>query len=353
MSEVTVTRISDLNINPGFFSHGVNLESLRVDALVQSRAVIHDPSLDAFLNNPNGGNTITIRHLNPLGEGVVPNVSSDDPAEVSSPNKVSDVKTVAVRQSLNVSFSEMDYAVTQYGIDPVNTLQYQTVKYWNSVRQDRILSTIQGLLSDSIVNHGGDLLVDLVGPETTENYEIPATAANFINPNAIIMAAAKMGDRMKELKGIMVHSTVYATMQQLNMIEQMRLSENDIMIDTFMGFPVITDDSLTVVPVPAGTTEGHLYDAFNIYYSYLFGEEAFVIGTGNPVTPFEVKREPDLGNGSGRETIFHRVEWIIHPQGYQYNLSANPTVAQLEAATSWTRAWPRKRIKLSVIKSRG
>jgi hypothetical protein len=342
------TRLSDLTIIPGLFSNGVNLESLRLDALVQSGAVTHDPTLDQFLNNELGGNTVTVRHLSPLGEGVDPNISSDDPTVISESNKVTDVKTIAVRHSLNVSFSEMDHAVTLYGKDPLYSLEGQISKYWLGVRQKRILSSIKGLVADSVANHDSDLLVDIVGDPVA-----PDSPANLINQNAIIIAAAKMGDRMKELKGLLVHSTVFATMQQLNMIEQMRLSDNDIIFDTFMGFPVLTDDSLTVDYVPENTTEGEAHPAFNVYNSYLFGDSAFVTGVGNNKTPFEIDREPAKGNGSGLETVYHRVEWVLHPQGYQCNLNDTPTIAQLEAATSWTRAWERKRIKLSVIQTRG
>jgi hypothetical protein len=347
---MAVTRLSDLSVVPSVFGRGVNLESLRLDALVQSGAVVHQPELDAFLNGDQGSPKYIVRQLAPLGEGLDPNISSDNPAEISTPGKVSDLQTSAVRQSLNVSFAEMDLAVDLYGSDPLLQLQGQLAKYWMGVRQKRLLSTIQGLIADSLANWGGDLLVDRSGVAYAT-----LTDAQLIGSDAIIDAAARMGDRSRDLRGLIVHSTVYATMQKLNMIEQIRLSENDMYIDSFMGFPVIRDDGLTVEVVPPrAAAEGvSAHPAYNLYYSYLFGNGAFATGVGQPKTPYEVDRKPDAGNGGGMETIYHRVEWILHPQGYRCELEECPTVAQLEAAATWKRAWERKRIPLTVIKTRG
>jgi hypothetical protein len=346
-----ITRISDLSINPTLFSNGVNLESLALDLFVQSGAVVHDPALDQFLSGAIGGPKITVRHLLPLGVGDDPDISNDNPDDYATPAKVGSIVTSAVRQSLNRSFSEMDLAVDLYGSDPLRQLQGQLSKYWLTVRQKRLLLSLQGIVAESVANHGGDLQHDIAG----ENYA-ELTPDMLINPTAIIDAASKMGDRSRELTGLIVHSSVFATMQKLNMIETVRLSDNDIFIDMFMGFPVSRDDGLTVEVIPERPSSSGVtyHDPYNVYHSYLFGPGAFALGVGLPKTPFEIERKALAGQGGGQEIIVSRQELVIHPNGYKCNLDVTPTVAQLKAAATWTRAWEdRKRIPLVDIRSRG
>ena len=87
----------------------------------------------------------------------------------------------------------------------------------------------------------------------------------------------------------------------------------------------------------------------NKYYSYLFGAGAIALGVGAAKTPFEIDRNPSAGNGGGEEIVYSRAEWIIHPQGFSYGLDTTPTIAELENAANWTRAFERKRIALAAI----
>ena len=343
---MAVTRLSDLPIIPELFANGINLESLNKDLLIQSGAVYNDAALNAFLNSPLGGTTTTIRQLSPLDDSDA-NISSDDPAAKSTPDKLGAITTTAVRQSLNKSWSEMDLVVDLYGLDPLSDVQSRITKYWMTHRQKRLLATIQGLIADSVANHGGDMVIDKAAA-----YVANLTPDDMVSAELIIDAAALMGDRASELKGLAVHSVVFATMQKLNLITTERLSDTDIHFSTYMGFPVIVDDTLTVETIPAVVGGGSAHPAYNRYYSYVFGYGAFAAGVGSPKVPFEIKRDPDSGNGGGQETVYSRQELILHPQGYKCNLTATPTLAQLAAAATWTRAYERKRVPLSVFVTR-
>lgn len=345
-----VTQISDLKINPTYFSQEVNLESLNLDLFVKSGAVVVDPTLSAFLANSLGGWTITVRQLAPLAaNNEDADVVNDDPEDLSTPSKVTAVTTVAVRQSLSKSWSQMDLAASLYGSDPLGSVLGQLSSYWTSLRQKRILASIKGLVADNKANWGEDMVLD-----KAKEYKAPAdlTAADFISAEAIIDTAATLGDRADNLRGLAVHSTVFATMSKLNMIETVRLSDNPIPLNSFMGFPVIRDDNMTIEVVPAVAGQGG-HPAYNKYYSFLFGYGAFATGVGLPKNPFAIERKEAAGRGGGQETVYSRVEWILHPQGYKCNATTTPTLAQLEAPESWTRVWERKRIPLAVLITRG
>jgi hypothetical protein len=344
---MAVTQLSDLAIVPKFFSQEMMLDALERDLLIGSGAAVVDPALDAFLNGQMGGKTVEVRSLGPIAP-VDANISTDL-ATLAVPQKLGDVSTIAVRQSLNQAFSSMDLVADLYGNDPLGSVMGRLGKYWTTVRQNRVLASIQGILADSVANHDSDLVVDVTGGDALA--EAAVTAANFINSGPIIDAAALMGDRAQDLTALAVHSVVYATMEKLNLITTEKLSDTNIFISRYMGFPILVDDGLTVEPrVPGGTSPPPPY---NVYYSFLFGYGAISLGNGTPLNPVKVERSELAGTGGGQETLVSRVEWIIHPNGYKCNLDATPTMTQLKAKESWTRAYERKRIKLAVIKSRG
>lgn len=110
----------------------------------------------------------------------------------------------------------------------------------------------------------------------------------------------------------------------------------------YQGAMVVVDDGMTVV---AGSPTK--------YYSWLFGPGAIAMGVGSPKVPFEIERTPASGNGGGQEDVYSRVEWIIHPQGFKFGLSDTPSLAQLNAAANWDRAFERKRVKLACLISQG
>ena len=330
---MAVTQLADLTIVPSIFTRNMVLESLNLDRFIQSGVAVVDNDANAFLNGPIGGQTYNPRYIGPLAD-VDPNISTDDPAVKSVPNKITGVKNTAVRQSLNQSWSVMDLAVDLNGSDPVAVIQSQIAKYWLTVRQKRTLLSLKGVVADSVANHQSDLATDLSSG---------TGAAALISAEAIIDARQQLGDHDSLLRGMAVHSVVLSTMRKLNLIDTIPFSRGEINMPSYLGLPLLVDDGMTVDTSGSDT----------LYYTYLFGPGAIALGYGSPKVPYEVKRDPDAGNGGGQETVFSRVEWIVHPQGYQFGLSETPTPAQLEAAANWTRAWERKRIPLAAIISKG
>ena len=334
---MAVTRLADLKIDPEWFAATMALESLNLDAFVDSGVAVVDPLLNAFLVN--GGETVSPRFIGPL-EDTDPNISSDDPAVSSIPEKIAGIKNTAVRQSLNKSWSSMDLVASLNDVDPIGVIVQQIAKYWVTVRQRRTLQSLRGVMEDSIANHGSDMVVDISGG---------AGAAALINPDAIIDARGSLGDRDSALSAMAVHSTVRDTMRKLNLIETIPFARGEILMPTYLGIPLIVDDGMTVVTETSGDPE----ETTTKYYTYFFGPGAIAMGYGAARVPFEVDRSPAAGNGGGQETVYSRQEWVIHPQGYMFGLQMTPTPAQLQDESNWTRAWERKRIPLACLISLG
>lgn len=335
------TRLADVSIAPEIATAAIILRMLDTNAFVNSGVLVRDPVLDNFLSSDLGGKTIAPRFLGPLGREE-PNISTDNPADKSTPKKVTGGKNLAVRQSLNQSWSVMDLTADLSGVDPMGAVTDSIGDYWNTVLTDRVLASLKGIVAGDLVASGGPVLtVDITGE---------SGAAALFNADAFIDAQTTLGDRERNLTAIALHSVVYATMKKQNLIDFIPNARGEVNIPTYMGLRVIVDDAMTYEPA-VGADPGPASPAK--YYSYLFGPGALALGVGSPKTPFAVHRDEAAGNGGGEEVVHSRLEWVIHPQGFSFGLDTTPTLAQLKTAANWTRNYERKRIPLAALVTQG
>lgn len=332
------TRLSDVPIVPEIATAAIILRSLNSNAFVNSGVMIRDPEADAFLTNNLGGKTFAPRYLGPLADDE-PNISSDDPSEKSTPKKITGGKNKAVRQSLNQSWSSMDLTNTYLGLDITTAITNQIGDYWNTQENKRLLASLKGIIAADLATGSPVMTVDVTGK---------TGADALFNAEAFIDAQTTMGDMASSLTAVAVHSTVYATMKKLNLIDFIPASEGRVEIPTYQGLTVIQDDAMTYVPAVTGDSHSPAK-----YYTYLFGRGAVALGVGTPKTPFAIHRDEAAGNGGGEEIVHSRLEWIIHPQGFSFGLEETPTLAQLETASNWTRQYERKRIALAALITQG
>ena len=332
------TRLSDVPIVPEIATAAIILRSLNSNAFVNSGVMIRDPEADAFLTNNLGGKTFAPRYLGPLADDE-PNISSDDPSEKSTPKKITGGKNKAVRQSLNQSWSSMDLTNTYLGLDITTAITNQIGDYWNTQENKRLLASLKGIIAADLATGSPVMTVDVTGK---------TGADALFNAEAFIDAQTTMGDMASSLTAVAVHSTVYATMKKLNLIDFIPASEGRVEIPTYQGLTVIQDDAITYVPAVTGDSPSPAK-----YYTYLFGRGAVALGVGTPKTPFAIHRDEAAGNGGGEEIVHSRLEWIIHPQGFSFGLEETPTLAQLETASNWTRQYERKRIALAALITQG
>jgi hypothetical protein len=341
---MAVTRLGDMKVVPELFSDMMTLESLELDEFVQSGIAVVDEQANAFLANSTGGKAYSPRYLGPL-PNTPADIASDDPTVKGATDKLTAIQNTAVRQSLSKAWSSMDLVANLAGKDPLAGIQTRIAKYWLTQRQGRVLSSLKGVVAESVLSHESDMVIDVTGE---------AGAASLINQFAILDAATTMGDRGREMGILALHSVVYNTLQKLNLIQYLKLSDQNATFPSILGYRLVIDDAMTVETrtETIGENEPTPYPA---YYSYLFGPGSVALGYGRARVPFEVDRDPSSGNNSGQETVYSRQEWVIHPQGYSYKLATGgtPTTAMLEEGGNWERAWERKRIPLAAIITRG
>ncbi len=199
--------------------------------------------------------------------------------------------------------------------------------YWANQLEKMMISSITGVVADNEANDGGDMVFDAAGP---------------ISAEAVIDAAATMGDADDRLAAIVMHSRVYAQLAKLNLIDFIPDSDGKVRFPSYLGYNVIRDDDC--------------WNQAGTYHTYLLARDAFAWGEGTPRTPVEVDRNPRGGDGGGIEELWTRREFCMHPYGFAWTSSVmaapSPTNAELENPDNWDRiAQERKQIGIAVLKS--
>lgn len=333
-------RISDV-IVPEIFTPYAQLQTEEKSRLLQSGAMVMDEQLSSML----GGAGLTFHSPSFKDLDNDPeNISSDDPAVHSVPNKLGTTQEINVRLSRNNSWSSMDLVQALIARDPMDAIASRVSAYWVRRLQAAFVATMKGVFAQN------DTATPVNSTQGDMTHDISDTAfvdgvTNF-SAEAFIDTTVTMGDSMEDLSLVMMHSIVYARMQKNNLIDFIPDARGEVRIPTFLGRSVVVDDGM---PHSGG-----------VFETWMFGRGAVRMGAGSPEVPTEVDRIPSAGNGGGQEVLHNRVEWTIHPAGYAYvgtapigGPSNAATANNLAAAASWNRAFnERKQIKIARLITR-
>lgn len=346
-----VTQIADVVV-PEIFTPYTQQMTEEKSRLVQSGVVARDPAIDQLLAG--GGLTFNVPSFRDL-DNDDDNVSTDNNASNSTPNKIGTSQEIAVRLSRNNSWSTMDLTAALAGADPQQAIASRVADYWVRRLQRAFVATMQGVFADNDAAPTGDdthTQGDLTNDISGGGFQAGVTD---FSAEAFLDALVTIGDSQEDLVAVMVHSIVYNRMQKNNLIDFIPDSRGETEIATFLGREVIIDDGL---PNPSGA--GAAQTAAGIFHTWILGTGAVRWGVGSPKVPTEVDREPSAGDGGGQEILYSRVEWAIHPSGHAYigtppngGPSNAATANNLAAAGSWSRVFPeRKQIKIARLITR-
>lgn len=349
------TQVADIVVPRVFTPFVQQLTEERSD-LVQSGVLAASPVINTLLAG--GGKTFDIPSFQDL-DNTADNVSTDAIADVQTlaagagttlaaqqdarPVKIQTSTEVATRLVRNQSWSSADLAAQLAGADPMAAIASRVADYWVRKLQLIFVATWNGVIADNAAAPSGgdthtqdDLIFDASGGSFIDGVT-NFTAKNFL------AATLTMGDAMRDLTTIMVHSTVFNRMQNNNLIDFIPDARGEVDIPTFQGKRVIVDDGMPVTS--------------NIYDTWIFGSGTSQLGTGSAKVPTAVHREELAGNGGGQEILTNRLVWAIHPTGHAFIQgsipSGGPSNSDIAAAANWSRVFPeRKQIKFARLVTR-
>ena len=315
--------------------------------MVTSGVVLRDAMFDDIVNNQ-ASEMPNLPFWNDLDPTVEPNLS-DDTDNSAVPHKITAAKQVARVSWLNQAYKDADLVRERIKEDPMQQIRNRFGVYWRRQFQRRVTATLLGVLADNQANDSGDMVNDVASTlNSGVNANTLFSQQNFIN------AAFTMGDRFDETSVIYMHSIVYARLLAQNGAEDVRDSEGRLLYRSYMGYQVIIEDNDMLVTAAEGTAPT---DDAAQYISIIMSPGAIAYGAGLPAVPAEVHREPLQGNGGGTEAIIERVNWLIHPFGYQWKEQSiagqSPTLAELQEAQQWDRVVARKNVPLAYLITNG
>lgn len=323
------TRLSDIVV-PEVFAKYMIRETAEKARIFQSGIAGSNGVIANFLAG--GGQTVNLPMWNDLSGDE--NISNDDETDLASPLKVTAASDVAVRHNRNQGWSSADLVAALAGDDPLKMVVNRVSTYWANQMDKMWVATMNGVIADNVANDAGDMVFDI---------SALTGGAEFVSAEAIIDAAATMGDADDRLSAIFMHSKTYARLAKLNLIDFIPDSDGKVKFPSYLGYQVIRDDDCW--------TDG------TDVYTYLVARDALAFGEGTPKTPVETDRAPRGGNGGGIEELWTRREFCLHPYGFAWKSATmtgpSPSNAELALAANWDRvALERKQVGVAVLKSK-
>lgn len=324
---MATVRLADI-IEPQVFTDYIVQNTMEKTALVQSGVMARNAVIAEQLSA--GAHSFNVPFWNDIGNEEA-NVVNDDPADLSTPNKIGSGKQLIRKSFLHNSWSAMNLASEISGADALARIQSRVTAYWERQTQRRLVASLKGVLAGNVANNGSDMVLDISG-ETGD-------AAKF-SAIAVIDATAELGDAMDTVTAIAMHSDIYRQALKNDLIDTIPQSDGSV-IRTFRGLAVIVDDGL---PLASGNYTTVLFGAGAV--GYAVAEPRVAAGT-------EVENLPSAGRGGGQQILHSRINLAVHPSGFSWAEGTidgeSPTIAELADASHWLRVVERKAVPLAFL----
>lgn len=334
---MATTRLSDI-IEPAVFTQYVTANTAEKSALVSAGVVQRNALIDAQLTA--GADSFSVPNWNDLGSDEA-DIVSDDPDVSSTPSKVTASKLLVRKAFLAKSWGAMNFASELSGSDALARIQDRVTAYWTRQLQRRLVASLNGILAKNVATYSSDMLADITG-QTGDAAKFSATA--------VIDAAHTLGDSLRDVTAIGMHSDTYASAMKADLIQTLPDSQGGF-IQTFRGLAIIVDDGLPKVNTAASGQP----EVWN-YTTVLFGPGAAAYGMAAPriAAGTAIEQKEASGNGGGQQVLHSRNNVAIVPAGFGWvegTVTADsPSLAELELAANWVRVYERKNVPIAFLK---
>lgn len=336
---MATVQIADV-IVPTEFSAYIVENSVEKSALVSSGIVARNAAIDEQLQA--GADSFSVPFWKDLADDEA-NVVNDNPASLASARKLSSGKQIVRKSFLHSSWAAMNLASELSGSNALARIQDRAAAYWARQAQRRLIASLQGVLADNVANDAGDMVHDVSADMTL----------NTFSASHVIDAAGTLGDSLRDLTAIGMHSDIYKAALKADLIQTLPDSQGGF-IQTFRGLAILVDDGL-----PVGNAETDpMEPEIPTYTTVLFGPGAVGYGMSDPriAAGTEIENLPGAGNGGGQQILHTRTNLAIHPLGFQWKEDSvagdSPTIAELAIATNWDRVAQRKNVPLAFLITR-
>lgn len=313
------TKIADVVI-PEIFAEYLMEPILVKNAMFDSGMVTYDALLASKLDR--GGQDFKFPYWGALDNDALEVPKEDIEGTV---NKITTGQLTVPRQFRSFNAGADKFASILAGSNAMDAIAVRVQEAWKKGLQTTLVATLEGILTTA----GAGLVNDVAAPAAGAD----PTVANNISAEAIIDAQALLGDQGGKFVAIMMHSKVLAELRKLNLISYEPLADQDQMIPFYQDMRVIVDDRMYNFNRTAAST-----DAFAVYTTFVLKESAFKYGDSESgFKPVHI--EEDETTGVGKETLYTRKMFALHPNGFSWigtpAAEEGPTDAELRVDTNW------------------
>lgn len=331
---MATTQLADI-YNPLVFNAAVDEAAIELNAFIQSGILVENPVISAMASV--GGNIGELPFHNALDASGEPDYTNDNPADESTPDKITTGKMIYRLASMHKSWSTMDLTRELALMDPLGAIITKIGGWWATIKERRVIASADGLIADNVDANSSDMVVDIYS-----DIAVPL-AANIISAAAMLDARQTAGDHQNMFTVCAMHSVTYNTLNKQNLIDFIPNARGEVDFPSYLNMRVVIDDGLTVV---AGVNSAK-------YTTLLFMPGAFDHGDGTVMKPSAMSRVEEAGNGGGMDVLHSRSADIIHPYGYQFTSASvagqTATLAELRGITNWTRVVERKNVGIAAL----
>src|SRR5215207_605060 len=337
---MATTRLTDVIYGPMFIP-GVIQRIETGSAIRQSGIARADAEIQRFADAP--GNIVQMPYWNDISGAS--NVSSDDPSQNATPNKITQGQDYARKIRRNNGWQAANLVTSVLGgDDPLEIVAQLVADYWIREEETILTFVLNGIFAAATMS--GNVL----------NVASEAGATTPVNMDATVSgnAHALLGMMGTSLVGVMMHSRVYWNLRTAGAITYKKdpADRPDLTMPFWDGKRVIVSDA---VPKVAGTTSGFKYTTYFFADGALGYAEA--TGGGGPRKPVELDTAPAAGNGEGVDTMWYRRHWVMHPRGVRFTSASvageSPTNAELATAANWTRVYDPTNVRIVAVTTNG
>lgn len=334
---MATTRLSDVIYGPLFLPTTIQ-RIAQLSRIRNSPIVSIDAELQRFANGP--GDLVQMPFWNDLTGNS--NVSTDDPAQSATPNKMTQGQDMARKIRRNNGWQSANLVASLLAEDPLDAVAQLIAEYWVREEQRILGQTMAGVFASS--GMAGNVL-DVAS-------EAGAATPVMLDAEVASNAYALLGEYGQTLSAVLMHSRVFFNLRAQRAIQKFKDPATGLDFDMWDDKVVYVSDQC---PRVAGTTSGFKYT------SYLFGNGALgyaeAEGDGGPKKPVELSSVAEAGNGEGVETVWYRRHWVMHPRGVAFTgnpaAAAGVTDAELATAGNWTRKYDPKLIRMVAVTTNG
>ncbi len=362
-TKTTSLEFNEKKFNPMAFGKYVeNIANPKQNALVKSKAIGANQQARAALSEQTGSLYARVPYFGRIDAKTSQN--NDGNTDIAT-SAVSSFDQGFVSVSRMDAWTERDFSTfITSGVDFMDNVAKQLVDYKMEVKQDIILSILEGIFS---MDTNGDTVEARANKEFIDNHSFDATVDDddgvvFSSTlNKTIQKAG--GDNKNIFKLVIMHSMVATNLENLKLLKYMTYSdsmgiEQDLTMATWNGRLVLIDDNM---PVYEGNPVDGEDDGETYYTTYVLGENAVIMDMLPERYPYVMTRD-ELKNG-GETTLVTRDRYYVGVNGISFekpsSLTASATNGDLRTGTNWavinngTDAIPHKAIPIARIISKG